>query len=199
MSADDLTSITDPGLFRKTARKLGLTVRFKPGHGKHFKERRKADIVEDYRRQLVESQCQSGSACGFQTQVDKQFAETASTPQPCSPDVPLDAALDVPAPLPSARPSSIGGVDHAAGEVQVSVMSADDLTSIRHQGLFRKTAWKLGLTVRVKSDDGKGYKRRHKADLVEDYRQQLAKLQRSSVSACGFQTQVDVGGTRRPT
>ena len=52
MSADDFNSITDFGVFWKTARKLGLTVRFKPGHGKHFNPRRKADIVEDYRNRV---------------------------------------------------------------------------------------------------------------------------------------------------
>ena len=101
-------------------------------------------------------------------------------------------ALDVTDQLLSATHSAMAGGNDAKGEIQDSVMSADDFNSITDFGVFWKTARKLGLTVRVKSDDGKGYKRRHKADLVEDYRQQLAELQRSSVSACGFQTQVDV-------
>ena len=94
MPADDLTSITRQVLFRKTARKLGLTVRFKPGHGKHFKERRKADIVEDYRRQLLESQCQSGSACGPDMPVDEQVAETASNPRETPPTGPFSHSQD---------------------------------------------------------------------------------------------------------
>ena len=77
-------------------------------------------------------------------------------------------ALDVTEQLLSATHSAMAGGNDAKGEIQDSVMSADDFNSITDFGVFWKTARKLGLTVGVKSDDGKGYKRRHKADLVED-------------------------------
>ena len=146
----DFNSITDFGVFWKTARKLGLTVRVKSDDGKGYKRRHKADLVEDYRQQLAELQRSSVSACGFQTQVDV----------------------------------------HDSADAEVSVMSADDLTSITDPGLFRKTARKLGLTVRFKPGHGKHFNPRRKADIVEDYRRQLGESQCGSGSVYGFQMQV---------
>ena len=88
-------------------------------------------------------------------------------------------------PVPPAVRSSLACGNDATGEAQVSVLSADDLNSIRDIDAFRKAALKLGLTVQVKSGDGKGYTRRRKADIVKEYRQQLAESQRSSGSALG--------------
>ena len=149
MSAEDLDAITNRELFWKTAKKFGLIVRVKSFDSKKYIRRPKADIVEDYRQLLAESQRSSGSACGAST-------------------------------LALGR-----GV---AGEVEGSVMSAENLNAITEPGLFRKTAKELGLTVRVKLFDGKKYIPRPKADIVEDYRQLLAESQRSGGSACSAST-----------
>ena len=94
MSADDLNAITDPNAFRKAASELGLTVRVTSSDGQKRPYRRKPDIVEDYRRQLAESQCQNGSACGPDMQVDEQVAETASNPSETPPTGRLSHSQD---------------------------------------------------------------------------------------------------------
>ena len=94
MSADDLNAITDPNAFRKAALELGLTVRVTSSDGQKRPYRRKPHIVEDYRRQLAESQCQSGSACGPDMQVDEQVAETASNPRETPPTGPFSHSQD---------------------------------------------------------------------------------------------------------
>ena len=88
----------------------------------------------------------------------------------------LDSAGCVPEPLFSAMRNATADGDHAAGEVEDSVMSAEDLNAITDPDVFRKTAFKLGLTVRFKPPDGSNYKCRRKAYIVEDYRQQLANI-----------------------
>ena len=70
---------------------------------------------------------------------------------------------------PSPTRSAMAGCDDASGEVEDSLMSAEDLNAITNPAVFRKTAFELGLTVRFKLPDGRR-KYRPKADIVEDYR-----------------------------
>ena len=77
---------------------------------------------------------------------------------------------------PSPTRSAMAGCDDASGEVEDSLMSAEDLNAITNPAVFCKTAFELGLTVRFKVPDGLKYKwrARPKSHIVEDYRQQLA-------------------------
>ena len=151
--------------FRKRARKLGVLTQHRNSDGE-WRDCARADVLDKVKQRLEELHGPAEAAASL-------------------PDIPLGAARNALGPVFFAVCSSLAGGDDATGKAQVSVLSADDLNSIRDIDAFRKAALKLGLTVQVKSGDGKGYTRRRKADIVKEYRQQLAESQRSSGSALG--------------
>ena len=158
--------------FRKRARKLGLVTQHRNSDGQ-WRDRARADVLDECRRRLAELHgptevAASSSACASQ-------ASQASFP-----DIPFGSALDAPGPVPFAVRRSLAGGDDATGEAQVSVLFADNVNFIKDTNSFCKAAVKLGLTVQVKSGDGKGCTRRGKADIVEEYNKKVAEYKRIS-------------------
>ena len=125
--------------FRERARALGVPTQYKNSDGQ-WRNRGRADILEECKRRLEESHAPAQAAASV----------SAGAPQPSHPssaDDSLVADLDVSGLLPSATSSSMAGGEHAVGEAQVSVMSADQLNSITDFNLFWRTAVKLGLSL----------------------------------------------------
>ena len=180
--------------FRKHAREVGLVTKHRDSNGWwHYRSRR--DILEDCRQRLNVQGRDEMKKPAFNLNVKrytsrdrlgthpgqdkKKMLHDSSLKRPAShlsSNGVLDSAGCVPEPLISAMRNATADGNHAAGEVEDSVMSAEDLKAITDPDVFRKTAFKLGLTVRFKPPDGSNYKCRCKAYIVEDYRQQLADI-----------------------